>query len=153
MSLEAQPNAARVPLKPLDLALAELLAHAAPLAGHDVVSTFDGDGRVLAQDLVASLDVPAHDNSSMDGYALRCADWHGADTVLQVNQRVAAGHAGVELAASSAARIFTGAPVPPGADAVVMQEDCAASDAAPDRRAHSACGCAAARWTMDSPAW
>ena len=130
MSLEAQPNAARVPLKPLDLALAELLAHAAPLAGHDVVSTFDGDGRVLAQDLVASLDVPAHDNSSMDGYALRCADWHGADTVLQVNQRVAAGHAGVELAASSAARIFTGAPVPPGADAVVMQEECAASDAA-----------------------
>lgn len=130
MSLDPQPNAARVPLKPLDLALAELLAHAAPLAGHDVVSTFDGDGRVLAQDLVASLDVPAHDNSSMDGYALRCADWHDADTVLQVNQRIAAGHAGVELAASSAARIFTGAPVPPGADAVVMQEDCAASDAA-----------------------
>ena len=130
MSLDSKPNIARVPLKPLDLALAELLAHAAPLAGHDVVSTFDGDGRVLAQDLVASLDVPAHDNSSMDGYALRCADWHDAGTVLQVHQRIAAGHAGVALAASSVARIFTGAPIPPGADAVVMQEDCAASDAA-----------------------
>ena len=132
MSLDSKPNIARVPLKPLDLALAELLAHAAPLPGHDVVSTFDGDGRVLAQDLVASLDVPAHDNSSMDGYALRCADWHDADTLLQVHQRIAAGHAGVALAASSVARIFTGAPIPPGADAVVMQEDCAVSDAVSD---------------------
>ena len=111
-------------MKPLDLALAELLAFAAPLAPAQSVSTFDADGRVLAQDLLSSLDVPAHDNSSMDGYALRCADWLGADTLLPVSQRIAAGSSGHALAAASAARIFTGAPIPPGADAVVMQEDC-----------------------------
>ena len=111
-------------MKPLDLALAELLAFAAPLAPAQSVSTFDADGRVLAQGLLSSLDVPAHDNSSMDGYALRCADWLGADTLLPVSQRIAAGSSGHALAAASAARIFTGAPIPPGADAVVMQEDC-----------------------------
>src|SRR5688572_6399903 len=56
---------ARAPLKPLDTALADLLARAAPLHGIESVSTFDADGRVLAQDLASSLDVPAHDNSSM----------------------------------------------------------------------------------------
>ncbi|OGA95398.1 MAG: molybdopterin molybdenumtransferase MoeA [Burkholderiales bacterium RIFCSPHIGHO2_12_FULL_61_11] len=119
----------RAPLKPLDLALAELLARAAPLPGGELVSTFDADGRVLAQDLVSSLDVPAHDNSSMDGYAVRCADWASAAGVLQVNQRIPAGSSGHALAAASAARIFTGAPIPPGADAVVMQEDCEAVSA------------------------
>ena len=115
-------------MKPLDLALVELMAFAAPLAPAQSVSTFDADGRVLAQDLLSSLDVPAHDNSSMDGYALRCADWLGADTLLPVSQRIAAGSSGHALAAASAARIFTGAPIPPGADAVVMQEDCDAVD-------------------------
>ena len=115
-------------MKPLDLALAELLAFAAPLAPAESISTFDADGRVLAQDLRSSLDVPAHDNSSMDGYALRCVDWLGADTLLPVSQRIAAGSSGHALAAASAARIFTGAPIPPGADAVVMQEDCDAVD-------------------------
>ena len=114
----------RAPLRPLDQALAELLAQATPLPGVESVSTFDADGRVLAQDLVASLDVPAHDNSAMDGYAVRCADWADAATVLQVNQRIPAGSSGHALAPVSAARIFTGAPIPPGADAVVMQEDC-----------------------------
>ncbi|MBH2010894.1 MAG: molybdopterin molybdotransferase MoeA [Xanthomonadaceae bacterium] len=115
-------------MKPLDLALAELLAFAAPLAPAENVSTFDADGRVLAQDLLSGLDVPAHDNSSMDGYAVRCADWVGADTLLAVNQRIPAGSSGHLLAPASAARIFTGAPIPPGADAVVMQEDCDAVD-------------------------
>jgi molybdopterin molybdotransferase len=119
----------RAPLKPLETALAELLAHAVALSGVEVVSTFDADGRVLAQDLVASLDVPAHDNSGMDGYALRSSDWVNPSTELTVNQRIAAGHSGIPLAAMSAARIFTGAPVPPGADAVVMQEDCTATAA------------------------
>ncbi len=114
----------RPPLKPLNEALAELLAHAAPLGRHEVVSTFDADRRVLAQDLIAELNVPAHDNSAMDGYAVRCADWAGAATVLQVNQRITAGSQGAALVAMSAARIFTGAPIPAGADAVVMQEDC-----------------------------
>ena len=121
------PQPGRAPLKPLDQALAELLARAAPLAGAEAVSTFDADGRVLAQDLLSSLDVPAHDNSSMDGYAVRASDWvEGA--VLRVGQRIPAGSSGHALAPASAARIFTGAPIPPGADAVVMQEDCEAVD-------------------------
>ena len=111
-------------MKPLDQALVELLAFAVPLAPAESVSTFEADGRVLAQDLLSALDVPAHDNSSMDGYAVRCADWADAGTMLQVNQRIPAGSSGHLLAPASAARIFTGAPIPPGADAVVMQEDC-----------------------------
>jgi molybdopterin molybdotransferase len=122
--------APRQPLKPLDDALVELLGHAVPLGQHETVSSFDSDGRVLAQDVVAELDVPAHDNSSMDGYAVRSADWLNAETVLQVNQRIAAGSSGTSLAAMSAARIFTGAPIPEGADAVVMQEDCTAVEPA-----------------------
>ena len=114
----------RQSLKPLDEALIELLAHAACLDQVETVSSFDADGRILAQDLVASLDVPAHDNSSMDGYAVRCADWVDPDTPLQVNQRIAAGSSGEALGPGCAARIFTGAPVPAGADAIVMQEDC-----------------------------
>ena len=73
---------------------------------------------------MASLDVPAHDNSAMDGYAVRCADWKNAATAFDVNQRIAAGSTGDVLGAGCAARIFTGAPVPEGADAIVMQEDC-----------------------------
>ena len=121
------PAAKRPPLKPLDVALAELLAAAVPLPGVETVSTFDADGRVLAQPLIASLDVPVHDNSGMDGYALRSSDWASPTTELTVNQRIPAGCSGTALAAMSAARIFTGAPVPPGADAVVMQEDCTAT--------------------------
>lgn len=122
--MSTEPSVARPPLKSLDQALAELLACAVPLVGIQTVATFDADGRVLAQDLLAGLDVPGHDNSAMDGYALRCADWVGAATALPVSQRIAAGSVGKQLAAGSAARIFTGAPIPPGADAVVMQEDC-----------------------------
>ncbi len=123
---------ARAPLKALDAALAELLAHAHRLPGPESVSTFDADGRVLAQDLTASLNVPANDNSAMDGYAVRSADCIDASTDLQVSQRIPAGisASGLQpLAAFSAARIFTGAPIPPGADAVVMQEDCTAIEA------------------------
>ena len=114
----------RPSLRPLDEALAELLGHARPLADVDTVSTFDGDGRVLAQDLVSALQVPPQDNSSMDGYALRCADLVDPNAVLPVSQRIAAGASGTPLAAGTAARIFTGAPVPAGADAIAMQEDC-----------------------------
>ena len=119
-------NPLRQPLKPLDEALAELLGHAAPLGRAEVVSTFDADGRVLAADVVAALDVPAHDNSSMDGYAVRSSDWVSSATALQVSQRIAAGSSGQALAPTSVARIFTGAPIPDGADAVVIQEDCTA---------------------------
>ena len=120
MSMKKQP------LKPLDDALAELLAHAAPLPGTDTVATFDADGRVLAQDCTSALHVPPQDNSSMDGYAVRCADVAAPGTVLPVSQRIAAGSAGEPLTPGTAARIFTGAPVPPGADAILMQEDCEA---------------------------
>ena len=89
----------RQPLKSLDDALAELLGHAVPLDRFETVSTFDADGRVLAQDLIAEMDVPANDNSAMDGYAVRSADWLSAATVLQVNQRIAAGSSGTRLAA------------------------------------------------------
>lgn len=120
--------AARAPLKPFDDALADLLAQAQPLAGTDSVSTFDADGRVLVQAAVSPLQVPQQDNSAMDGYAVRCADVAAAGVELAVSQRVAAGEAGAPLQPGTAARIFTGAPVPAGADAIVMQEDCEALD-------------------------
>ncbi len=113
----------RAPLTPLDDALATLLAYAVPLAATESVSTFEADGRVLAQDAVSKLQVPAFDNSAMDGYAMRCADV--ADTGLPVSQRIAAGAAPEALPPGTLARIFTGAPLPAGADAVVMQEECA----------------------------
>ena len=116
----------RAPLKPLDEALAELLAQAAPLPGSDTVATFDADGRVLLHDAVSPLQVPPQDNSSMDGYAVRRADIAAAGVELPVSQRIAAGASGGPLVPGTAARIFTGAPVPEGADAIVMQEDCEA---------------------------
>ena len=115
------------PLRSLDEALAELLAHANALLKTDmteVVSTFDADRRVLAQNVVSSINVPGFDNSSMDGYAVQAADCLQAGAVLKVTQRIAAGHFGATLGTGQAARIFTGAPLPDGADAVVMQEDC-----------------------------
>ena len=117
-------TAARPPLKSLDEALAELLSFAAVLQDFETVSTFEADGRVLAQDITSGLQVPPQDNSSMDGYAVRCADVAQATGPLPVSQRIAAGSAGEPLAPHSVARIFTGAPIPLGADAVVMQEDC-----------------------------
>lgn len=120
--MTVSPAAAPRPsLRPLDEALADLLAQATLLDEAQSVSTFDADGRVLAQDLVSLLDVPGHDNSAMDGYAVRLADLGGNDT-LSVSQRIPAGHEALPLAPRSAARIFTGAPIPAGADAVVMQE-------------------------------
>ena len=118
----------RAPLKPLATALDELLAHVVPLAAFESISTFDADGRVLAHDLVSALQVPSFDNSAMDGYALRAADVPTAGAVLPVSQRIAAGAVGAPLAVGTAARIFTGAPVPAGADVVVMQEECSAQD-------------------------
>ena len=121
---------ARKPLRPLDEALAELLTYAQPLNGlengTETVSTFEADGRVLAETVVSPLQVPAHDNSAMDGYALRAAEVPEAGGVLPVSQRIAAGTPAQPLAPGTAARIFTGAPVPAGADTVVMQEHCQA---------------------------
>ena len=114
----------RSPLLPLETALAQLLA---ALDGKqlrtEMCSTLQADGRVLAQDVVSALEVPPQDNSSMDGYALRCADV-APGRALPVSQRIPAGSQGAPLQVGTVARIFTGAPIPQGADAVVMQEDC-----------------------------
>lgn len=114
----------------LDEALARLLGAVSPLAETEVVSTFDGLGCVLAQEVRSLVDVPSADNSAMDGYALRCADVPAAGTVLPVSQRIPAGTVGAPLKPGTAARIFTGALVPEGADAVVMQEQCEALEGA-----------------------
>ncbi len=108
----------------LDEALAELLAAVQALGECEIVSTFDADRRVLGEDVHSLLDVPGFDNSQMDGYAIRSSDVVDAGVVLRVSQRIAAGHFGNALEPRSAARIFTGAPMPAGADCVVMQEDC-----------------------------
>ena len=97
-----------------------------PATEAQAVSTFDALGRVLAEDVRSALDVPPADNTSMDGYAMRCADVAAAGTLLPVSQRIPAGVVGAPLEPGTAARIFTGAQVPAGADAVVMQEQCEA---------------------------
>lgn len=108
-----------------DQLLEELLRRARGATQTETVPVELALGRVLAQPQVATISVPPLDNSAMDGYAVRAAECvPGA--VLAVSQRIAAGQVGGALAAGSAARIFTGAPVPPGADAVVMQERCSA---------------------------
>jgi len=103
-------------------ALATLLGAAVQVGGVETLATLDALNRVLAADVVSPLDVPPMNTSSMDGYAVRLADLSHGDRRLPVSQRIPAGHAPQPLAAGTAARIFTGATVPPGADAVVMQE-------------------------------
>jgi molybdopterin molybdotransferase len=117
---------ARRPLLAVRDALDVLLAAARPLAEVEDVDTLAANGRVLARDQVAPLDVPAADNTQMDGYAVRAADCAGGAAVLRIAQRIPAGSVGQPLEPGTAARIFTGAPIPPGADAVVMQEQCEA---------------------------
>ncbi|MFJ1572447.1 gephyrin-like molybdotransferase Glp [Pseudomonas sp. NPDC088322] len=108
---------------PVEEALQRLLAlaEAAPIKDAEWVALADAEGRVLATELVAALDLPPWPNSAMDGYALRLADWHGEP--LAVSQRIFAGHAPQPLQAGTCARIFTGAPLPEGADCVEMQEN------------------------------
>lgn len=114
---------ARQALMSLDAALEQLLSPLLALPEPERVPTLQADGRVLAESLISALHVPPQDNSAMDGYVLRCADVPAAGTVLPVSQRIAAGHAAEPLQAGSCARIFTGAPIPEGADAVLMQEE------------------------------
>ena len=113
----------RPPLMSLDEALDHVLKGAIVIPEHESVPSFEADGRVLVEDLVSQLQVPPQDNSSMDGYAIRLEDVPVAGARLKVTQRIPAGHNGQALQAGEAARIFTGAPIPPGANAVVMQED------------------------------
>ena len=113
------------PMLTLQEALDRLLAAARPIRETETLSTLDAAGRVLAAAQTSQLDVPPADNTQMDGYALRAADCSG-DIVLHVSQRIPAGHVPQPLQPGTAARIFTGAMIPPGADAVVMQEQCEA---------------------------
>ncbi len=112
-----------------EAALEFLLAHARPLGETERVATAAALGRVLAEGVRSSINVPAWDNSAMDGYAVRTADLTGECTRLTLAQRIPAGGVGAPLGPGTAARIFTGAPVPPGADAVAIQEVC---EAGPD---------------------
>jgi molybdopterin molybdotransferase len=109
-------------------ALATLLGAASAVAGKETLPTLDALNRVLAVDVVSPLDVPPMNTSAMDGYAVRIADLTQGERRLPVSQRIPAGHAPQPLAAGTAARIFTGATVPPGADAIVIQEQTEAAD-------------------------
>lgn len=110
-------------LLPVEVALARLLemAETTPITEHEYLPLAQVEGRVLAEDLVSTLDLPPWPNSAMDGYALNLADWTGE--AMPVSQKVFAGQAPQPLTPGTCARIFTGAPVPPGADCVEMQEN------------------------------
>jgi molybdopterin molybdotransferase len=113
----------------VDEALGILLAGARPVVEVEEVPTLDATGRVLARAQRSTMDVPPMDNSAMDGYAVRLADVQ-KNPKLKVAQRIMAGSVGRPLEPGTAARIFTGAPIPLGADAVVMQEHCEADSEA-----------------------
>ena len=126
MNMTKSTTAPRPPMLPVADALALLLAAARPISGHEVIATLEANGRVLALAQSSQLDVPPMDNTQMDGYAVRATDCTSGSARLRVAQRIPAGHVGQPLTAGTAARIFTGALIPEGADAVVMQEQCTA---------------------------
>ena len=111
-----------------DAAQAQLAARGRAPTTHEILALADLDGRVLAEDILATLDLPPADNSAMDGYALRAADATAAGTVLPVQQRCFAGQAPDPLQPGQATRLFTGSVIPAGADTVVMQENCQETD-------------------------
>lgn len=111
-------------LTSFDDAMESLLSSAQATNATESVDTASAMGRVLAQSLVSSINVPPLDNSAMDGYAVISQDITQCGVTLPVSQRICAGEVGQPLQAGTAARIFTGAPVPDNADAVVMQEFC-----------------------------
>jgi len=113
-------------------ALDHLLSHAKPVAETESIPMQATLGRVLAENVNSLVDVPPLDNTSMDGYAVRAADIQNPGSILKIAQRIPAGSVGTTLEPGTAARIFTGAPVPLGADAVVMQEDCAIPEGSAD---------------------
>ncbi len=111
-------------LKSIEEALEFLLARVKPVAEVERLPTGEAIGRVLAEPVTSPIEVPPWNNSAMDGYALNSADLQGDSNRLPVSQRIPAGSMGSQLEPGTAARIFTGAPVPPGADTVVIQEAC-----------------------------
>ncbi len=121
------------PMLTAQQALDHLLLHAQAVTESENVPMQAALGRVLAQHVDSLVDVPPLDNTSMDGYAVRTVDTKAPGTVLKIAQRIPAGSMGTRLEPGTAARIFTGAPVPPGADAIVMQEDCVIAEGASDQ--------------------
>ena len=121
------------PMLTAQQALDHLLSHAKPVAEIERVPMQTTLGRVLAENVSSLVDVPPLDNTAMDGYAVRTADTQNPGSILKIAQRIPAGSVGTELQAGTAARIFTGAPVPLGADAVVMQEDCSTPEGSVDQ--------------------
>ena len=110
-------------LTPYNEALDNLLNAAVPGRETETVALADALDRVLAVPLVSTVDVPPADNSAMDGYAVSSVEASNRGEIrLPISQRIAAGEVGKPLRAGSAARIFTGAPIPEGADVVIMQE-------------------------------
>ncbi|MFZ6872822.1 gephyrin-like molybdotransferase Glp [Undibacterium sp. Di27W] len=107
-------------------ALEFLLSAVRPIKGVETLATIAACGRILAQDQSSLLHVPPVDNTQMDGYAVRASDCVSAETRLRISQRIPAGYVAQALEPGTAARIFTGAMIPEGADAVVMQEQCQA---------------------------
>jgi len=114
----------RAPMLSVREALSQLLDAVRPVQDVETVPTLEANGRVLAQDQLATIDVPSADNTQMDGYAVRAMDCASGSATLRVAQRIPAGTVGVPLEPGTAARIFTGALIPANADAVVMQEQC-----------------------------
>ena len=121
------------PMLTAQQALDHLLSHAKPVSETEILAMQVALGRVLAQSVNSLVDVPPLDNTSMDGYAVRTRDTNTPGQTLKIAQRIPAGSMGTQLEPGTAARIFTGAPVPPGADAVVMQEDCAVPEGSTDQ--------------------
>ena len=113
-------------LNSLEDTLAYLLSQVPVITQTEQVDLQNAGKRVLAEALTSSISMPPWDNSAMDGYAVATADLavEGEVNSLPISQRIPAGHTGTALKAGTAARIFTGAPVPEGADAVVIQERC-----------------------------
>ena len=122
------PAAQRKPMLSVAEAQAFMLGAARPVAEVELVDTMRANGRVLATAQTSTLNVPERDNTQMDGYAVRAQDCASGAASLPVSQRIAAGHVGQPLQPGTAARIFTGALIPDGADCVVMQEQCTAAD-------------------------
>jgi len=121
------------PMMTAQQALDHLLSHAKPVSETEKIAMQATLGRVLAENVNSLVDVPPLDNTSMDGYAVRTADTLNPGSILRIAQRIPAGSVGTTLEPGTAARIFTGAPVPPGADAVVMQEDCSNTEGSADQ--------------------
>ena len=112
------------PLLTAAQAMESLLTAAMPVEDTETIPTLEANGRILAKAQVSQLDVPSADNSERDGYAVRSAECAGGAASFTVSQRIPAGQVPQALRPGTVARIFTGAMIPFGADAVVMQEDC-----------------------------